>query len=124
MAKVTKITTSLLTTLREEIDEALAPVLKKYGMSAHTGNARYNDVDATFKLKVMLGSNDDAAQRDWDRVCRLYGLKPEDFGSLFESGGVQWEICGIQTRSRKYPILAKNENGTIYKFTADEVRRK
>ena len=111
-----KITRAFLKNIRDEINAALAPLAEKHGVAFHAGNASFQDHKATFKLEVMVGGVEDAAKRDWDSCCSLYGFKPEDFGRTFWSGSDQFTICGIKPRSRKYPILGKSKRGAVYKF--------
>lgn len=108
--------------IRDEMEQALNLVLKKHGLSVNVGNAMFTPSDVTFKVKVGLGSQDDVAQREWNKYCFLFGLSPDLFGKKFISRGTEFTITGIARKSRNYPVLATNANGTVYKFTVETAR--
>lgn len=108
--------------LRDEMNAALNLVLKKHGVTAVVGNASFTPGDVTFKVKVSVGSADDAAKREWDRYCVMFGLTPDLFGKKFVSRGTEFTITGIAKKGRDYPVLATNDNGTVYKFNIETAR--
>ena len=56
--------------------------------------------------------------------ANMVGLEPSDFGMEFTQRGDTYTLCGLKTRNRKFPILAKKaSDGKIYKFTEDGMVR-
>lgn len=55
-------------------------------------------------------------KKEWNFNCRRYGFEKDDLGKMFYISNEGYEIIGLKTRNRKYPILAKNSKGTIFKF--------
>ena len=122
--KITKFTRENLDILRPIIEDTLNKELTKFGLSIDLGSISFGDNDFRTKLKVMCGTNEDGAKRDWEKYARLFGLNAEDFGTLFINGGKTFQVSGIAVKSRKYPILATNEHGVEYKFPAHVLKAK
>ncbi len=70
---------------------------------------------------AMLETSANEARREWELYCRNFGLKPEQFGKTFCYDKKTYTIIGIKPNSHKYPVLAKSERGTSYKFPAKVV---
>jgi hypothetical protein len=99
--------------LRDDIDAALKAVGDKHGVALRAGNASYTATNATFKLEVSTSFN---------RFCTLYGFKPENLGATFQNRGVTFTLIGLDRKSRKYPVLARNaKDGKTYKFDTRRV---
>ena len=120
--KITQFDKTNLKEVRAVINAALSEQLEKLGLTAKIGNITFSDADFRCKLEVSCGSTDDAARREWDKHAFLFGLTSEDFGKTFVHGGTAFTICGIKPKSRKFPVLAKNANGTTYKFPVAAVK--
>lgn len=100
----TKITSSLLNTMRPELNAAVAEVAKKYGITIRFGNARFTDLNATFTVDMGIApsSDFDPDKALWDSNCKHLGLAPEDFGKEFCFIGekVAYQICGYNPKGR------------------------
>jgi hypothetical protein len=48
--------------------------------------------------------------------AKLLGLEPDDLGKEFTFRGQLYTICGLKPKSRKYPVIARSDNGKDYKF--------
>lgn len=112
-----------VTMFRDELTEALASIEKKFGVTVNLGGIRYGDSKFSTRVTVSIGSADESAKREWDLNCWRFNLKPEQFGSTFVHfpHGTRYTVTGLKPKSRKYPILAQNANGTTYKFPASVV---
>lgn len=123
---ITKITADLLTTMRPELDAAVAEIGKKYGITLHFGNARYTELTATYTVNVGLApsANFDpdkaqqptppaptaeeklrSAKMEWDLNCWRIGMKQEDFGKTVVLEGHLFRICGIRPRATVNSVL-------------------
>jgi len=116
--------------IREKLEEVLSLVeddLKALGLTAVIGrHASYTHANATFKVEVSeLGQDGQAQTKEVEAFKQgavLYGLKPEDLGRKFRGATGTFEICGLSPKSRKYPILAKDHRGKVYKFAPTSVK--
>lgn len=115
---ITKFDRKNLRNLRADLENAVSAVAEKYGIALDFGSGRFSDFRYSVKLTCLIGSDGstDHAKISWDLNCRMFGLKPEDFGRTFKQGSTRFTICGIKPKSRRYPIIAANDNGTEYKF--------
>jgi hypothetical protein len=112
--------------LRERIDSALHQIAQEYGISITAGNARFTPENVRLKLELaVIGENgvESIAAVDFRKYAILLGLKSEDLGKTFLFRGKPYTIVGAKTSSHKYPILAKNKNGKVYKFQSQDVMR-
>ena len=114
-------TTTNLRELRADIDAALKSVAEKHNISLNAGSARYTPTTATFKLEAVTTTIDgevvEAEKVKFNEFCGKFGIAKDAFGSTFKSNGEVFTICGIKPKAKKYPILAKNNQGTVYKFS-------
>jgi hypothetical protein len=116
----------ILRSLRPELEEALADVCAKHGITAKIGNASFTNLECKFQLILELdGANEAksaAKQADFERYATLYGLEPNDFGKPFLSNGVLYSITGISHNRPKFPIDAIRHDGRKFKFPASTVK--
>jgi len=115
-----------LNQLRADLDTAFASIREKYGITISLGNISYAPDKATSKL-TMIATGDStnvndpnaarlaASQADFKRYAKSFGLKPEQFGTIFKFGRDSYKLVGLKPRAGKRPILAQQvQNGTVY----------
>jgi hypothetical protein len=94
-------TKELIQQIRPEIDAALAPLAKKYGLQSLTvGNGSYS-AGGNFALKlegVLEGGLTPEAER-YKNSAELLGLPP--LGTKFSFGGGEYTTVGINTTGTK-----------------------
>jgi hypothetical protein len=127
---ITQFTKATLQALRSEIQAALDAVGTKHGVKLTYGNTRFDGDGLTYTAKLsgaIVASDGSVASKeaqDFKLYAHKYGLKPEHLGAKFKHDGPDdYEILGLKTKARGYPILAKNlTTGRTYKFTASLVQ--
>ena len=108
--------------IRNDINEALATVAAKYGITLELGNMRYSEGQFTTKLTATAAeTKSDAARVNWETHAIRFGLENSMFGKRFSASGKTLEICGIKPRNRKYPVLARSTNGEVYKLSVRQL---
>lgn len=122
-----KITRELLRSLAEEIDIVLDDIQSRYeGLTLVRGTTRYNNLEATLKIKVQVvneAGESERERRDFDVLSRSYGLLPEDLGTVFTSRGTDYRLTGINPRARKYPIKGERvSDNRKFKFPKSVTR--
>lgn len=117
-SSVTKFDRKNLRNIRADLENAVKDVAEKYGIALDFGGGRFSDYRYSLKLTCLIGSDGstDHAKINWNRHCRMFGLTPEDFGRTFTDRGTKFTICGIKPKGKTYPIIARNDRGTEYKF--------
>ena len=128
VVKVKKIDRASCKKLRTELEKILEPFGKKFGIDVKTGSGSFSETSFTLKVEMATISADGKVQNKEAEAFKtnafVYGLKPEHLNTTFKTWtGEKFEIVGLATRSRKYPILAKNlDNGKVFKFPAEQVK--
>lgn len=120
--KIERFDRPTLRRFRSTLEAKLAEIEEEFGVTMNIGSIRFSDTDFTARLSCGLGNADEAAQREWDQNCFFFGLKSDDFGRTFTDRGTPFTVTGIKPKSRKYPVLATNSNGTTYKFPASVLK--
>ncbi len=124
---ITKFDRATCRLLSQEIEAALKAVAQKHGVAIKAGSGSF--ADTTFKLKVEVsvisasGVAQSSVVTDFEQHAKFLGLQESDLGKSFLFRGTSYTICGLKLSGRKYPILAKNKNGKVYKFQVSDVRR-
>lgn len=109
--------------IRKKINEALAQV---EGVSfTPIGTIQYSDKDFHFTIKGYFSetavANEDVGKVEFRLYAKRYGLSEDDYGKEVSIGGNTYTLCGIHTRNRKYPIIAKRTDGKNFKFSEKDV---
>ena len=117
------ITHASVKAMREDINEALKEVGKKYGIELHAGNASFtrDGMTGKFQLKlVSLGSDGkvfNPAEGDFKSLCKLYGFEASALGRTFTSRGERYAITGLNAKARKNIIIAERaKDGAEFVF--------
>ena len=60
---------------------------------------------------------------DFRAAAHSFGMSPTDLGRKFTLQGRTYEVCGLQRKARVSPILCKRDDGKVFKFRAEDVKR-
>ena len=105
--------------LRNEIDEALDRVAKKYGITISAGNCSFSGNEANFKLKLNTKGTDGTVITDESRYWDMYKSRTNcshlKVGDKITIQGGTYILTGYNTRARKAPIQFKDRFGNNYK---------
>ena len=105
--------------LRNEIDEALDRVAKKYGITISAGNCTFSGNEANFKLKLnTIGDNGTVITREsqmWDLYKSRTNCSHLSIGDKITIQGNSYTLSGYNTRARKAPINFTDNRGRGYK---------
>jgi len=113
----------------EKITEALGPITEEMGLVVEYKSGSFSDTSFKMRIELATISEDGEAntqeRTDFLRYAEIYGLSPDDYGREFTNHkGNTFKICGLASRSRKYPVLAtKIGSDDVYKFSVEQVRR-
>ena len=103
--------------------------LKDLGITVEAAGGRYLDPEVTMILR--LSSTDSAGNSQaalaFKKHAAAYGLAADHLGATFMHEGNRYQITGLATRRRKYPIetrcIAGSHKGRPWFFTAEIVKR-
>lgn len=112
------------------VEEAEKVLQDHFGDRVHVERRRttYSPGNCTTKFQFAQVTEDGAMtkeRQDFESYAGSYGLDPDDFGAEFTTfRGDTYRIIGLNTRARKYPIVAEKvgNGGGRYKFPAEQVK--
>ena len=101
-------------------------IVVKTGSMHYTSKTPGQLFPVTIKVEMSATNSDGSVEtkeaRDFRRYAGRYGLDPDDLGKTFQTyNGTKYEIIGLNTRAKKYPICCLRADGKRYKLTAQEV---
>lgn len=105
---------------REDVKVALEGVAKKHGVVIQPTKIKYSTDSFELKLEVnkIPENGMSVEQANFEKLCRNYFLKPEDYGRTFQSNGKTMKLIGFLPSGRKYNYLGEDViTGKQYKFT-------
>ena len=109
---------------RKESEKALQELAEKYNVNIIAGKIKYTEDSFNLDLQVAKKEIDGKSfeQSEFEKNCFMYGLSPKDYKKEISYGGNSYTITGFKPRSTKYPILAKRDDGKVYKLPLEIVR--
>ncbi len=104
---------------RKDLKTAVAELEKKYGIVIGTGGS-ISYTDNSFSMKLTVTNGTDASEAEKIEFANniyavaSYGLTEKDYGRKFTNAKGKFVLVGIKPRSRKNPLIIRDENGTQY----------
>ena len=97
--------------------EAVAP----FGVTVESQRGQFDGPTYTAKFKfTAAGADPDRAE--FARWAGLFGVTPEDFGRLFQWGGAEYRLDGLQPGRAKFPFSASRvSDGKRFKFPREVI---
>lgn len=107
--------------IHKDISDALQQIAKKHGMhSLTTGTLSFNDSKFTVRVTGIssLSSLTTVVRNPTTAPMSVESLMNRSFIS---TNGKKFTVCDYKASNTKYPVIARNENGTKYKFPLNVV---
>lgn len=115
--------------IEEEIRQALKPIGEARGIAFDVVNGSYGTDHMSVKvagIEISTPSQDgkDFKQLEFEKVCRVFGFKPEDYGMEFKAEGAMYQLIGLKPNARKNVCEIKNViSGAVYVAPLSYVKR-
>jgi hypothetical protein len=107
------------------LEGSLETWAEELGVAIELGRGTFRGNNARIQLKLsVLDSNGNSITEEveaFKRHALHYCLSPDDLGREFIFQGKSFKICGLNRRSRKYPIIARSQDSKEYKFPLESV---
>ncbi len=105
-----------LTVLRRDLDEALAVVAARHGITLKTGHISYQDRTCSIKVEagIINPETGTAATKEaeaFKQLAPIYDLKPGDLGRSIPIKGAMYKIVGLKPGSSVRPIVLEDHQG-------------
>jgi hypothetical protein len=120
MTKITEFTKSNVGMLRNEIENAMADIAEKYGLSISIGNMSYSASKISakgFGARILS-----AASFQDIVISKRLGFKESAYGSTFVHDGETFTITGLKPKNKRQ-IVAEGNRGNNYVFPVSMVFR-
>lgn len=125
MDPITTFSAPVCRKLHEEMEAALEPIARKYGLTVRRGGGTFTDSGWTAKFDVLAASTSGAPtgkEADAFRALHsLYGFKQDDLGATVICNGQKTRIVGLMPRGR-LPVLVER-GGKLYRQAAEPLLR-
>lgn len=110
--------------IKGDLADALTAIGEKHGCKVEVKGGRFTDVDV--KIPVVFTDTDERAQEKLAELARdeakLLRLPPDVVGKTFREGPHTYTVKFFRLRRSK-PVICAREDGKLYQFSADSVRR-
>ena len=126
MAKITEFTRQTLKGFQADVEAAVTAVALKYGVAVKGGSGSFTASTFTKKFEFFTGAEKGESGTDLKYKANItyadmFGmprLKENDYNKVFSSGPQCFRFVGINTKGRKFPIIAQSLTTKKYhKFT-------
>ncbi len=112
-----------LNAFHKDVEDALAGVAKKYGVSISGGNITYGSNELTMKIIATRTDKDVQKEEFLDNIRYAFkAFTPDDYLKIFTIKGTEYQLCGFRPRT-KYSVTGKRvKDGKEFGFTYDAVK--
>lgn len=126
MTKITEFNRQNLKGFTADLEKAITPIAEKYGLAVKGASGNFSPNQFSKKFEFFTGAK--AGENGVDvkykaniTYADLYGMpqiKETDYNKLFTTQGQSYRFVGINTKGRRFPIIAQNMSTKKYhKFT-------
>ena len=107
--------------LRDEIQQAIDGIAKKYDLKLVVGRGAYGGHEGSLKVEIEVPALAAAAANE---MLRLFGARFEVGFEFKEGNGEVFKVTGVATKRGKYPVESvRLKDGKPYKHTLEGVNR-
>jgi hypothetical protein len=110
-------------TVQDKIRLAIAQIEKEENVKIEFGSVRYNVAQYSTQMSVKTLEKTESVDNVFKSLCARLGFTQNIIGMKFESTGGMYEIVDIQTKNRKYPIIAVSPKGTRFKYSVPHIKK-
>ena len=110
-------TKSTLQELRQELNAALDPIAKKYGIKIELGNFGFTQTTFKTQLKAEI----EGKERDYSEIYTYLNLPK--LGTEFKMKGETFTVIHHNPSRPKYNISAKNSLGKVLEFNGEQISK-
>lgn len=124
-----EITRDICMDVLRDFETAIEGVANRHNLHLGRFRASYNKEELRIPVKFLAIEHDEDGRKlspeeaNFRKLAPGYGLEPDDYGELLYIKGQTYKITGINPRARKYPIIAKTQDGVTWKLPVSSVTR-
>ena len=104
--------------LRNDLLKKIEVLCEEYGVTISNTKGRYNErsYDMTLTFDIPSDTAIDSQRLEFEVLAPVFDLTPEDYQRAFTLNGKSFQLVGFKMKNRKYPIIAQDDRGQLYKF--------
>jgi hypothetical protein len=118
MAPITKWTQETVNKVAEEIEAAVQPIARRYGLEMTRSGGTWYDAESVFKLRSRVPI---AAEENFKAYAGRHGLPVDAFGKAFSYRGQLYTIVGYDS-GKKNSIQTLRADQVAYAFAPSAVK--
>lgn len=105
-----------LSIVRKEIYDAICPILDKYQLKTALPKITFDE--NTFKMNFLVEEMDyNGAEVRCQNFAKSHNIDETIYNATFTYNEKVYTIIDVNSRAKKYPIIAKDSDGKAYKFS-------
>ena len=113
--------------VRADMAAAMQEVAKKHGIKIQQAKSvRFDEHGFGLRFEVKTSEGDKAEETERketvNQMAKMEGIDKPVFGVKFSLFDKTFSVIDYKPRNRKYPFIAKGDDGKQYKLSADHVR--
>ena len=110
---MTNFTSIQVNDLRKELFLTMKNFCEEKNLDFDLSGVRYSENKAKVSLELFTKSEDGSSVGEYNDFilnCKKFGISKELYGKKININNKVYEICGINSRARKYPIELRDVN--------------
>lgn len=109
---------------REDVEDALKKVSKKYNLAIKAGNIRYDSTSIRLTIDCIekVDGAQDLGEASWYQYYKYYGFNKNDYGKEVVVNGDKYKICGIKEGARCSILATRLRDSKTYGFVPEIIR--
>lgn len=109
--------------IQDKIKLAISKIEKEENVKIEFSSVRFNVAQYTTQMSVKTLDKTEKVDNVFKSMCQRLGFTQNIIGMKFDGPNGIYEIIDIQTKNRKYPVIAVAPNGTRYKYSVAHIKK-
>lgn len=109
--------------IQDKIKLAISEIEKEENVKIEFSSIKFNIAHYVTQMTVKTLDKTDKVDSIYKSMCSRLGFTQNIIGMKFDGMNGIYEIIDIQTRNRKYPVIAKSSDGKKYKYSVDHIKK-
>lgn len=109
--------------IQDKIKLAISEIEKEENVKIEFSSIKFNIAHYVTQMTVKTLDRTDKVDSIYKSMCSRLGFTQNIIGMKFDGMNGIYEIIDIQTRNRKYPVIAKSSDGKKYKYSVDHIKK-
>jgi hypothetical protein len=109
--------------IQDKIKLAISKIEQEENVKIDFNSVRFNVAQYTTQMSVKTLDKTEKVDNVFKAMCSRLGFTQNIIGMKFDGPNGIYEIIDIQTKNRKYPVIAVAPSGTRYKYSVAHIKK-